>query len=313
MELKGRRQRTFFDVVNVDGDERRVVDRRVVGDERAQEALLPQESALHGSIVLQHRRDRALVHRGCVRKKKSVVEIFFAMPLVDRRGLSDRLHALSDGAHAHMPDPGYIDRVLFLTERQREQVVKYINELAEDFELQVETASHAVNYFDRYCAQKRTLEAKVQVVASTTLLIAAKFVDRKLPPLSELVKVHRHTVRAEEFAATELDILETLRWDLNVILPVVFYDVMTPLYEVDTVAADRARFFMDLSVYNVSMLRFSPLTIAAAALLITSSHAIVVSGFVPDVCEADVRDCATLLRSYYDRIFSKEGKENRRS
>ena len=32
---------------------------------------------------------------------------------------------------------------------------------------------------------------RIQMIASTCLLIAAKFIDRKLPPLTELAKVHR--------------------------------------------------------------------------------------------------------------------------
>ena len=59
----------------------------------------------------------------------------------------------------------------------------------------------------------------IQMIASTWLLIAAKFFDRKLPPLSELVKVHHGQVHAHEFAELELRILDTLRWKLHVPLP----------------------------------------------------------------------------------------------
>lgn len=91
------------------------------------------------------------------------------------------------------------------------------------------------------------------MIASTCLLVAAKFFDRKLPPLSELVKVHHNKTGAQEFADLELKILQALRWKLHVPLPHVFTEPLrslcvgapfTPQIE------DRMMFFIDLSVYG---------------------------------------------------------------
>ena len=91
------------------------------------------------------------------------------------------------------------------------------------------------------------------MIASTCLLIAAKFSDRKLPPLSELEKVHHGKASADEFAQLELQILQGLRWKLHVPLPHVFTEHLkalcagapfTPAIE------DRMHFFIDLSVYG---------------------------------------------------------------
>ena len=59
---------------------------------------------------------------------------------------------------------------------------------------------------------KRT---SIQMIASTCLLISAKFFDRKLPPLSELEKVHQKMNSPAEFAELELRILEKLQWKLH--------------------------------------------------------------------------------------------------
>merc|ERR1719171_2245252 len=71
-----------------------------------------------------------------------------------------KLDELCEAAAANAPDPTYLDRgepssaagYPVISERQREKVVKYINELAEDFELCVQTGTLACNYFDRYVA-----------------------------------------------------------------------------------------------------------------------------------------------------------------
>ncbi len=56
---------------------------------------------------------------------------------------------------------------LTLTPRQREQIVKFICEVAEDFELYTQTAHLAVNYFDRWCAhacvQKHTRQNNIDM------------------------------------------------------------------------------------------------------------------------------------------------------
>ena len=105
----------------------------------------------------------------------------------------------------------------------------------------------------------------IQMIASTCLLIAAKFADRKLPPLSELEKVHHGRANADEFAALELKILQALRWKLHVPLPQAFIEHLHTICVGHGVGApfnptieDRILFFVDLSVYGAPALRIPP-------------------------------------------------------
>lgn len=91
------------------------------------------------------------------------------------------------------------------------------------------------------------------MIASTCLLIASKFFDRKLPPLSELEKVHHGNARAHEFQDLELRILSALRWKLHVPLPhnfVNLLEALCPNAPFDATIKDRMHFFIDLSVYS---------------------------------------------------------------
>lgn len=195
-----------------------------------------------------------------------------------------RISEISLGAQQTAPSSSYLSRAAgrpLISERQREKVVKYVNELAEDFELCVQTGSLACNYFDRYLASYVGEHAGgrgvpladkrfIQMCASTCLLIAAKFSDRKLPPLSELEKVHHGRVQPDEFAALELRILQGLQWKLHVPLPHVFIEhlrVLCPGAPFTTAVEDRANFFIDLSVYGYHFLAYMPTAIAAAAML----------------------------------------------
>jgi hypothetical protein len=130
-------------------------------------------------------------------------------------------------------------------------------QLAEDFGLLVETGGLACNYFDRYVgwmlSQRAITKREMQMIASTCLLIAAKFFDGKLPPLSELSAVHKHDVMPEEFAALENAILATLKWELHVPMPHAFIDLLRatlPKALLDSSVEERMQFFIDLSVYG---------------------------------------------------------------
>lgn len=130
-------------------------------------------------------------------------------------------------------------------------------QLAEDFGLQVQTGGIACNYFDRYipiALRKGPISKRqMQMIASTCMLISAKFFDRKLPPISELVILHNHTVTPEQFMHQEMVILEALEWKLHVILPHALIEPLKtclPDAPFDRRIDEHVTFFIDLSVYG---------------------------------------------------------------
>jgi len=219
------------------------------------------------------------------------------------------------------PDPTYLDRIdpRHFDHRYREKVVKYTNELAEDFGLQAHTAGIACNYFDRFIplvlAQRPVGRQEIQVIASTCLLIAAKFSDRKLPPLSELAVVHEHTVEPHIFADQEAAILEVLEWKLHVRLPETFVEPLRRCLRdapVDAAIRERMQFFIDLSVYGYGLLRYSPAEIAGGSLLAAwkfSNEHNAVDYFLlalADACattEERLKCCTNELVRYYQVCF----------
>jgi len=202
----------------------------------------------------------------------------------------------------------------------RERAVKDVNDLAEYFGLPVQTGGVACNYFDRYIANvlKRgnpNIKSRMQMIASTCLLIAAKFFDRKLPKLSELEALHSGSVTAAEFAALEIEILEVLQWQLYVPMPHAF---IAPLRQLlpdapfGEVVEDRMQFFIDLSVYSYELLQYSAAEIAAGALLaawILSGEHVTVKRYVTPLArgcytvDARLSACAKSLIDYFKEIF----------
>ncbi len=198
--------------------------------------------------------------------------------------------------------------------------------MAEDFDLLVQTAGIACHYFDRYIptvlAEGPVDKSTMQIIASTCLLIAAKFFDRKLPPLSELVIVHDHAVHGSVFAEQEANILTVLEWQLHVRMPHDFIDPLRrclPDAPLDAGAHDRMMFFVDLSVYCYGMLHFSPVEILGGSLLtawtFTKAHE-AIAHFLPALASACctsepvLRACANELVRYYQVCFPEAATEH---
>lgn len=197
-------------------------------------------------------------------------------------------------------------------------------QLAEDFGLLVQTGGLACNYFDRYLstvlarggASKRSL----QMIASTCLLIAAKFFDRKLPPLSELEVVHNGTVRSEQFAVLETAILDAIGWQLHVPLPHAFIELLracVPGAPFNSAIEERMLFFIDLSVYGYHLLVYTSAEISAGALLaswtFSNEHDAVVDllGVLAHACSTEaarLSGCANDLVRYYQACFPEAAK-----
>jgi len=237
-----------------------------------------------------------------------------------------QMQVLIEQGRALQTDPNYIAtaRPDFFTEQYREKVVKYINELAEDFGLLVQTGGIACNYFDRYISHELRKgvigKRQMQVIASTCLLIAAKFFDRKLPPLSELVVVHNNTATSEQFSAQEGTILEALEWKLHVVLPHALIEPLRaclPGSPFDQAIDDRMMFFVDLSVYGYKLLRFSSAEILGGSLLaawkFSNEHAAVDYYLLAlaDACattEERLKCCTNELVRYYQVCFPDAAK-----
>ena len=133
-----------------------------------------------------------------------------------------------------------------------------IAQVCEDFSLQTQTAGLAVSYFDRYVSkvgEKGLCKKRVQLLAITTVLIAAKFSEIKMPGLDDLCEVAQNKYSKPELKSMELETLRVLQWELHAVTP---HDALQQLAIVTNVSSetskpflDHAEFFIDMSYYEV--------------------------------------------------------------
>ena len=125
-----------------------------------------------------------------------------------------------------------------------------------------QTAGLAVTYFDRFLSATGGSLAKnrVQIVALTCTLLAAKFSEIKMPSLDDLCEVAHGLFTKAQLKETELETLRVLHWELHAVTPHAALEqlaiIMNHTGEQSKPFLEHAEFFIDMSYYMVS----SPLT-----------------------------------------------------
>ena len=97
-----------------------------------------------------------------------------------------------------------------------------LSQVCEDFGLMTQTAGLAVSYFDRFLTktEQRGLDKhRVQLLAITCTLIAAKFSEIKMPSLDDLCEVAHDKYTKAQLKEMELECLRVLQWELHAVTP----------------------------------------------------------------------------------------------
>lgn len=261
----------------------------------------------------------------------------------EHQRLLRRIASLHLGSAPLLPDPTYLDQPRAersLLREQREAVVNFNTELAEDFGLNPQTAALGMNYFDRYGsaleAEKLPIPRdRVQLISMTCLMLASKFFDRRTPSINDMCKIAQHVYSHDEFRELELDILERLRWLLHVPLPHTFFPMLLRLLELDdasaataprgadpAVMANMAKWgciLIDLTGFEYNFLKNPPIVIAMAALLCAARFEAVKDELIPvsklehlrrlcSIEQSEIEECAQEIMAYYELCFPNQPK-----
>lgn len=138
-------------------------------------------------------------------------------------------------------------------------------------------ASHVMSFIskpvpteDRVQQRTRDMRRTLQLASSVCLLMASKFEDVKLPPLSELVTVCETCQTSKrELADLELDILGVLDWQLNAKTPYNYVHDLAGFCQVtiEDTFKNNVEGHIDSTPYCYDLLRFHPAVVASACLL----------------------------------------------
>lgn len=110
--------------------------------------------------------------------------------------------------------------------------VDWLVELAEEYRLQSEALCLAVSYIDRFWSYMSVVKAKLQLVGTAAMFIAAKYEEIYPPDVGEFVFITDEINTKTQLLRMEIIILKILSFDLSAATTLVFINTYASMYEI---------------------------------------------------------------------------------
>lgn len=159
-----------------------------------------------------------------------------------------------------------------INERMRGVLVDWLVEVHYKFKLYPETLFLCVSLMDRYLSKRHNISrSSLQLVGVTCLLIASKYEDIYAPEIKDVVHICDKTYRKEEILQMEVNILNTLQFEITAPSPLLFMLRLGKAMRCDEKHFYLAQYCLELALPDYKLwLRYSPSLIAAGAVYLSN-------------------------------------------
>nr|XP_020651508.1 G2/mitotic-specific cyclin-B3 [Pogona vitticeps] len=164
--------------------------------------------------------------------------------------------------------PDYMENQPDITRDMRAILVDWMVEVQENFELTHETLYLAVKLMDHYLVKVATRRDKLQLIGSTAILIASKFEERCPPCVDDFLYICDDAYKKEELLATEISILQTLHFDINIPIAYRFLRRFAKCAHASMETLTLARFICELTLQEYDLVQERASRLAASCLLL---------------------------------------------
>lgn len=167
-----------------------------------------------------------------------------------------------------MPD---IQSIEIQTEIQwfmRPYLLDFLLEAHHAFQLLPETLHLAVNLLDRYCSRRVVYKRHYQLVGCASLLIAAKYGDRKdrVPTIRELKSMCCSLYDDDMFTQMEWHVLQTLNWVIGHPTVTSFLQLALTEISFDPELEHMSWYITELALYHKEFIPIRPSVLARSSL-----------------------------------------------
>ncbi|XP_054457539.1 G2/mitotic-specific cyclin-B3 [Anoplopoma fimbria] len=162
----------------------------------------------------------------------------------------------------------YMPKQPSLNTEMRAILIDWLVEVQENFELYHETLYLAVKMTDHYLAKTPVHRELLQLVGSTTMLIASKFEERSPPCVDDFLYICDDAYKREEIISMEANILQTLGFDINIPIPYRFLRRFAKCVSAGMDTLTLARFFCEMSLMEMELVSERGSLLASACLLL---------------------------------------------
>lgn len=167
-----------------------------------------------------------------------------------------------------MPDINSIEIQSEIQWYMRPYLLDFLLEAHHAFQLLPETLFLAVNLLDRYCSKRVVYKRHYQLVGCASLLIAAKYGDRKerVPTIRELKSMCCSLYDDDMFTQMEWHVLQTLNWMVG--HPTVSSFLETALSEIgyDAEVDHLAQYISEMALYHKDFISIRSSAMARSSL-----------------------------------------------
>ncbi|XP_034231565.1 G2/mitotic-specific cyclin-B3 [Thrips palmi] len=163
----------------------------------------------------------------------------------------------------------YMDKQIDLTRFMRSLLIDWMVEVQENFELNHETLYLGVKIVDIYLSKVTVSKQTLQLVGAAAMFIASKY-DERVPPLVEdLTYICDGAYTHDQLIAMEASILRVIGFDLSMPLSYRFLRRYARCAKIAMPQLTLARYILELSLLEYSMVTLSDSKLAAGALLLS--------------------------------------------
>nr|XP_033801925.1 G2/mitotic-specific cyclin-B3 isoform X1 [Geotrypetes seraphini]XP_033801926.1 G2/mitotic-specific cyclin-B3 isoform X1 [Geotrypetes seraphini]XP_033801927.1 G2/mitotic-specific cyclin-B3 isoform X1 [Geotrypetes seraphini]XP_033801928.1 G2/mitotic-specific cyclin-B3 isoform X1 [Geotrypetes seraphini]XP_033801929.1 G2/mitotic-specific cyclin-B3 isoform X1 [Geotrypetes seraphini]XP_033801930.1 G2/mitotic-specific cyclin-B3 isoform X1 [Geotrypetes seraphini] len=155
-----------------------------------------------------------------------------------------------------------------ISKTMRSVLVDWMVEVQENFELNHETLYLAVKLVDHYLVLTSCMREKLQLIGSTAILISSKFEERCPPCVDDFLYICDDAYKREELIDTERDILQTLKFDINIPVSYRFLRRYAKCNRASMETLTLARFICELTLQEYEYVQESASKLAASCLLL---------------------------------------------
>ncbi|KAM8965269.1 G2/mitotic-specific cyclin-B3 isoform X2 [Sarcophilus harrisii] len=163
------------------------------------------------------------------------------------------------------PISNYMVKQHDISKEMRAILVDWMVEVQENFELTHETLYLAVKLVDHYLMQVVCLRDKLQLIGSTAILIAAKFEERCPPCIDDFLYICDDAYQREEILRMEINILHTLKFDINIPIAYRFLRRFAKCAHVDMEVLTLSRFICELTLQEYDFVQERASKLAASS------------------------------------------------
>ncbi|XP_052860092.1 G2/mitotic-specific cyclin-A [Anopheles cruzii] len=179
----------------------------------------------------------------------------------------DILLYLKDAERRNRPKPNYMLKQTDITHSMRTILVDWLVEVCEEYKLHRETLALAVSYIDRFLSFMSVVRAKLQLVGTAAMFIAAKYEEIMPPDVSDFVYITDDTYTKNQVLRMEQLILKVLSFDLTVPTSLEFTNIYCVMNDVPDKVKYLTMYLCELSLLEADpYLTYVPSKISAGAL-----------------------------------------------